>query len=91
MSDDREEILNREYREWVDEKRIGSIYPPNFPAAYKDAAINAMDENGKQMSLEFIEYVVKNTTGHSIDEDGKVQFKFKGEWINKEQLFENFL
>lgn len=52
---------------------------------------NAMDEYMRESVLEAFEYVVKNTTGHSIDENGKVQFKFKGEWITTKKLFENFL
>lgn len=52
---------------------------------------DAMDEYMKETVLEAFEYVVKNTTGHSIDKEGKVGFKFKGEWIDKEKLFENFL
>lgn len=52
---------------------------------------NAMDSYMKVSVLEAFEYIVKNTTGHSIDENGKVQFKFKGEWITTKQLFENFI
>ncbi len=51
----------------------------------------AMDEYMRESVLEAFEYVVKNTTGHHIDEKGNVEFKFKGEWISKEALFENFL
>lgn len=52
---------------------------------------NAMDEYMRESVLEAFEYVVKNTTGHDIDEFGEVHFKYKGEWITKAQLFENFL
>jgi hypothetical protein len=52
---------------------------------------DAMDEYMKECVLEAFEYVVKNTTGHSIDEDGSVHFKFKGQWLSTEELFENFL
>jgi hypothetical protein len=92
MSDRREEILNSEYNKWVSEKGIGAIYPPNFPEAYKDAAINAMDENGKQMCLDLLEYMAKNMVicGHWSSPDGFL-FKHKGTLITKEQLFENFL
>lgn len=51
----------------------------------------AMDENGRQMCLDLLTYVVKHTTGHSVDEQGNVEFKYKGEWISSKQLFENFL
>jgi hypothetical protein len=56
-----------------------------------DIVYAAMDEYYKEGVLEAFEYVVKNTTGHHIDEKGNVEFKFKGEWITKQQLFENFL
>lgn len=90
--DIREEILNKEYRQWVDKKGIGAIYPAKFPEAYKDVAINAMDENGKRMCLDLLEYMTK----HKVDVDcdypgGKENFYYKGEWITKEQLFEKFL
>ena len=95
MSDIRKETFNHEYRKWVDEKGIGSIYPPNFPEAYKDAAINAMDENGKQMCLDLLEYMAKNNVdclnGGIGDPVVKKSFYFKGEWIDKETLFENFI
>jgi hypothetical protein len=56
-----------------------------------DKIKNAMDRYMEECVIEAFKYVVKNTTGHSIDEKGNVEFKFKGEWISKEQLFENFL
>lgn len=55
-----------------------------------DKIKNAMDENGHQMCLDLLEYMAKN----------KVQCKpgltepllyYKGEWITKDKLFENFL
>jgi hypothetical protein len=51
----------------------------------------AMDEHAKQVCLEFIEYMVKETTGHSIDKEGDAEFKYGDAWISKEELFENFL
>jgi hypothetical protein len=92
MSDKREDVLNSEYSKWVAEKGIGSIYPPNFPAAYKDAAINAMDENGKRMCLDLLEYMSRNFIKcvRSGAED-KCDFLYNRKWITKEQLFENFL
>jgi hypothetical protein len=92
MLDRREEVLNSEYTKWVAEKGIGSIYPPNFPAAYRDAAINAMDENGKRMCLDLLEHMAKNriVCGIYSSADGEL-FKHKGRYLTKEQLFENFL
>lgn len=89
--DRREHVLNDVYIKWVSEKNIVAIYPSNFPEAYKEAAIHAMDEYMRESVLEAFEYVVKNTTGHHIDEKGNVEFKFKGEWITTKQLFENFI
>ena len=92
MPDCREEILNKEYREWVDRMRLGSIYPERFPESYKEAAINAMDENGKRMCLELLEYMAKNRVvcGSYSSPDGEL-FTYKGRYITKDQLFENFL
>lgn len=52
---------------------------------------NAMDEYFTERALELMTYIVKHTTGHSIDEEGNIEFKYKGEWISSKQLFENFL
>lgn len=92
----REDILNKEYREWVAKKGIGSIYPALFPEAYKQAAINAMDENAKRICLELLEYMAKNDVecemlGDSATGSVIPFFYYKGEFLTKEQLFENFL
>lgn len=94
MPDERNEILNAEYHKWVKEKGISSIYPPDFPASYKDAAINAMDENGKRMCLDLLEFMAKNKVDVDcdyVDTHNNFCFYYKGEWVTKEQLFENFL
>lgn len=62
----------------------GQLFP-------KEHAIGAMDDYMKESVLEAFEFVAKHTTGHSIDEQGNVEFKYKGEWITSKQLFENFL
>jgi len=89
--DRREEILNIEYRKWVDEKGIGAIYPPNFPEAYKEAGINAMDENAKQMCLELLEYMANHDVECNRHVKDGPMFLYKGEWMTKDRLFENFL
>jgi hypothetical protein len=91
MSDIREVILNKEYHDWVDKNGVSSIYPSLNPEAFKQAAINAMDEYFTERAMELLTYMVKHTSGHSIDEQGNVEFKYKGEWISARQLFENFL
>lgn len=56
-----------------------------------DKIINAMDENGKQMCLDLLEYIAKNLVSATMYNDHTPIFLFKGQWITKEQLFENFL
>lgn len=51
----------------------------------------AMDEYMKECVIEAFEFIAKQTTGHSIDEKGNVEFKYKGEWLSTKKLFENFL
>lgn len=90
MSDRREDILNEEYNKWVDGKGIKPIYPPNFPVAYKDVAINAMGENGKQMCLDLLEFMAKNGVDCRKGLTKSV-FTFNGKVILKEELLENLL
>lgn len=57
---------------------------------------NAMDEYMKERCLDLLEYMAKNNiVCEEFDKDNQgedfILFKFKGEWITKEQLFENFL
>lgn len=72
-----------------------AILEKNFPTpeGHPDTCMitSAMDEYMKESVLEAFEYVVKNTTGYEIYPDGRVRFRYKGEWITPEQLFENFL
>lgn len=94
MPDERNEILNAEYHKWVKGKGMSSIYPTDFPAAYKDAAINAMDENGKQMCLDLLEYMANG--GYEcgvINKESVFLRKLSVGWetLTKEQVFENFL
>lgn len=90
MLDRRLEILNQEHRKYISDKGMSSIYPKDFPLAYKDAAINAMDEYMKEVCLELLEYMSKNKViCGSLS--GKNQFYFRDEWIIATQLFENFL
>lgn len=52
---------------------------------------NGIDEYMKLTIIEAFAFVAKNITGHSIDQKGNIEFKYKGEWITPEQLFENLL
>lgn len=53
---------------------------------------NGVDEYLKATCLELLEYMAVNLVicGHWSSVDGKL-FKYKGQLITKEQLFENFL
>lgn len=86
MTDRREEILKAEHQRGPD-----SI----TPEGYSQWVLNAMDENGKQMCLDLLEYMAKNDvkcTWYEHEVKGIVYtFHYKGESISKEQLFENFL
>ena len=42
----KEEILNAAHKKFITEKGVENIWPPNFPEAYKEAALNAMEEYG---------------------------------------------
>lgn len=52
---------------------------------------NGIDEYVRLTCLEFIEYTLARMQGHCIHTDGTLEIKYKGEWISKEKLFENFL
>jgi hypothetical protein len=52
--------------------------------------LNAADEHAKKMCLELLDYMADNKVICGTLNDDR-QFHFKGQWITKEQLFENFL
>lgn len=56
----KEEILDFSIQEFAKEKGATSIYPKNFPVAYRDAAMNAMDEYAKQFGEKLIEWLNDN-------------------------------
>jgi hypothetical protein len=77
-------------REWDEDLRLAIAGNPDV-AKIK----NAMDENGKRMCLDLLEYMAKNdikATWYEHEVLG-VQYRFiyKGTSLTKEQLFENFL
>lgn len=58
----------------------------------KDVIENAMDEYMKECCLALLEFMAKNKVDVDCDyPDSKINFHYKGGWITKEQLFENFL
>lgn len=80
MSDRREEILKNQVGSYAFDELIDK----------EPGVITAMDEYMKECCLSLLQYVAENTTDSSVSVNG-VEFKYKGEWISKEQLFENFL
>jgi hypothetical protein len=89
--DRREEILKE-----CDKLSDGLIWDGNGDIIKYDGDIktilNAMDENGKQMCLDILEYMAKNriVCGIYSSPDGEL-FKHNGRYLTREQLFENFL
>jgi hypothetical protein len=86
MTDRREEILNIAINLDNAKKGILSMVPDVFPSSLMDAAKYAMDEYMKETCLELLEYMAKHNV-LCMEE----MFCYKGRWITKEQLFENFL
>lgn len=93
MPDIRENILHESF---VVKSEDGRTRREDIKAAIKknpdiDRIYLAMDENGKQMSISFLKYVLEHKQGHSVDAAGNVEVKWNGEWLTPEALFENFL
>ena len=57
----------------------------------KPEVFNAMDQYATEMCLELLEYMAKNFIICEVNIAKEKRFYFKGQWISKEQLFENFL
>jgi hypothetical protein len=79
MMDRRAEILLKETGGIFDEHEGGIT-----------GIFNAMDENGKQMCLDLLEYLAKKKVICMSDEDG-IHFLVRGESLTREQIFEDFL
>lgn len=56
-----------------------------------EVALFSMDEYFEKRSMELLEYMAKNEVNSEIDLAGLSSFYYKGEWITREQLFQNFL
>lgn len=83
MPDRRGEILKAEHN-----KGDNAITPDG----YSQCVLNAMDENGKQMCLDLLEFLASNNVKcGKFGVDGGNDYFYKGAWITKEALFENFL
>ena len=55
------------------------------------AVQNAMDTYMRETCLELLEYMAKNEVSCEVNMAKEKRFYFKGQWISKEELFENFL
>lgn len=98
MSDRREEILRQEYFKYYrpsfisDDRTAQMVNKALCIKEETDAIKNAMDENGKQMCLELLQYMADNSITlslASLPEDPL--FSWKGKLLTKDELFENFL
>jgi hypothetical protein len=59
-----------------------------------DKIKNAMDQHATNFCMELLEYMAENNVDCSKTWKGKPEnkdFYYKGQWITKEALFENFL
>jgi hypothetical protein len=86
MMDRREKIFKSEYGKLI-------ANPDKFFVQHRTAVqaiYNAMDENGKQMCLDLLEYLAKKKVICMSDEDG-IHFLVRGESLTREQIFEDFL
>jgi hypothetical protein len=81
---DKRQVILDKYQTVIPESDIECIS--------KEDAKDAMDDYMKECVLLAFEFVAHETTGHSFSKTkDELEFKYKGEWISKEQLFENFL
>lgn len=84
---DRDEILNSPEVEpfsWYDTEREENCY------SEKGVKI-ALDTYMKATCLELLEYMAKNNVRIAFNSDNQPIFRYKENWISKEQFFENFL
>jgi hypothetical protein len=90
----REVIINKHKsveRKQAAHRMFGSY---NFEYLNLSSAREALDDYFTQRSMELLEWLYENDVSfdQGIYEDrGENKFYYKGEWITKEQLFENFL
>jgi len=57
MTKSHEEILQDEYRKFVIDKGLSSIFPKEFPVQYKEAVLNAMKEDAMQEAKAFANWL----------------------------------
>ncbi len=73
-----------------EEYKSRKLSAPDCPMhAY--AVFEAMDDHATAMCMDLLEYMAKNEVSCEINIAKQKRFYFKGQWIDKEQLFEDFL
>jgi hypothetical protein len=92
----KEEILNEQHTVWTAELGTSSINPKEFPLAFKQAALNAMDYYMEQTCLELLTYMAQKGIICGKSDSGEDVFMVRSErgdisMLNKEELFKNFL
>jgi len=89
--DRREELVAIKFAEMTKGgDKIRQMKLNDFKDGTSQYIFDAMDEYMKECCLELLEYMAKNTVYSEIKVDDK-NFYCNGEWLTKEQLFENFL
>jgi hypothetical protein len=84
--DKRDEILLKEFDVQCEDIQLAVTLNPDV-----NKIKNAMDENGRLLCLELLEYMAKNNVRIAHNSDNRPIFRYKENWITAEQLFENFL
>lgn len=91
--DKREEILLKEFdvqsedcQTWAEDIQLAVTLNPDV-----NKIKNAMDENGRVMCLDLLEFIAKNEVECTIDKYGFVRFYHDGRMLTKEELFDYFL
>lgn len=90
MMADKREIILRKCDEETNYLLIGSDESVIGYDGELQTIYNAMDEHFKERALELLDYVGKKIKW-AVEDNGTIMFWDGKEYLNKEQLFENFL
>lgn len=85
----KEEILNQQHTVYVRELGTTSINPKEFPAAFKQAALNAMDEWAQQEAIAFAKWTAENLW--TVYGDNWYPYQDEDNPIPASKLYELFL
>lgn len=81
MTDRRHEILNT----------FNQPKGEHADCFFRNDAVGAMDEYMEETCLELLDYVAKHVQNTIITDAGVSMFLVDNNWIEKEELFKNFL